>query len=82
MLIINRGGDAIILLTNLPVESTDDTQRVLRDYARKWECEKGIRFLKSVVSLERIRSFSWTAICRLVLLAVLVMLYLTWLIKQ
>ena len=68
-----------MLLTNLPVESADDARRVLRYYARRWECEEGIRFLKSEVSLERIRTFNWTAICRLVLLAVLVMLYLTWL---
>jgi len=71
-----------MLLTNLPVESADDARRVLRYYARRWECEEAIRFLKSEVSLERIRTFNWTAICRLVLLAVLVMLYLTWLIER
>ena len=71
-----------MLLTNLPVESADDARRVLRYYARRWECEEGIRFLKSEVNLEQIRTFNWTAICRLVLLAVLVMLYLTWLIER
>ena len=34
------------------------------------------------VRLERIRTFNWTATCRLVLLAVLVMLYLTWLLER
>lgn len=68
-----------MLLTNLPVETVQDARRVLRYYARRWECEEGIRFLKSEVSLERIRTFNWTATCRLVLLAVLVMLYLSWL---
>ena len=71
-----------MLLTNLPVETVQDARRVLRYYARRWECEEGIRFLKSEVSLERIRTFNWTATCRLVLLAVLVMLYLTWLLEQ
>jgi hypothetical protein len=71
-----------MLLTNLPVEAVEDARRVLRYYARRWECEEGIRFLKSEVSLERIRTFNWIAICRLVLLAVLVMLYLTWLIER
>lgn len=71
-----------MLLTNLPVETVEDARRVLRYYARRWECEEGIRFLKSEVNLERIRTFNWTAICRLVMLAVLVMLYLTWLLEQ
>ncbi len=71
-----------MLLTNLPVQSAEDARHVLRYYARRWECEEGIRFLKSEVNLERIRTFNWTAICRLVLLAVLVMLYLTWLLEK
>jgi len=71
-----------MLLTNLPVESVDDARRALNYYTRRWECEEGIRFLKSEVNLERIRTFSWTAICRLVLLCVLVMLYLTWMLER
>lgn len=71
-----------MLLTTLPVGCADDARAVLRYYARRWECEEGIRFLKSQVDLERIRTFNWTAICRLVLLAVLVMLYLTVLIER
>jgi hypothetical protein len=47
-------------------------------YVRRWECEEGIRFLKSQVKIEKIRTFRWSAICRLVLLAVLVMIYLSW----
>ena len=71
-----------MLLTSLPVESAEDARRVLGYYARRWECEEGIRFLKSEVNLERIRTFHWTAICRLVLLCVLVMLYLTWMLER
>ena len=67
MVIIDRGGDAIILLG---------------DWLDDKECKEGIRFLKSEFSLERIRTFSWTAICRLVLLGVLVTLYLRWLIER
>ena len=37
---------------------------------------------RSEVKLEQIRTFNWTAICRLVLLAVLVMLYLTWVLER
>ena len=58
-------------------EQTQEVRRhargVLGCYARRWECEEGIRFLKFEVNLERIRTFNWTAICRLVLLCVLVM---------
>ncbi len=71
-----------MLLTSVPVASADDARGVLRHYARRWECEEAVRFLKSEVRLEEVRTFNWTAICRLVLLAVLVMLYLTWLIER
>jgi len=77
------GHDApLMLLTNLPVENLRDAQRVLRYYVRRWECEEGIRFLKSQVNLEKIRTFNWSAICRLVLLAVLVMMYLCWIVED
>ena len=72
----------LMLLTNLPVENLKDAKRILRFYIRRWECEEGIRFLKNQVNLERIRTFRWSAICRLVLLAVLVMIYLGWLVEQ
>ncbi|NQU76273.1 MAG: transposase [Planctomycetes bacterium] len=71
-----------MLLRTFLVESVDDARRVLSYYARRWECEEGIRFLKSEVNLKRIRTFNWTAICRLVLLCVLVMLYLTWVLER
>ena len=38
-------------------------------------------FLKSQVNLEKIRTFRWSAICGLVLLAVLVMICLGWLVE-
>jgi len=72
----------MMLLTNLPVENLKDAKRVLRFYIRRWECEEGIRFLKSKVNLEKIRTFRWSAIRRLVLLAVLVMIYLGWLVEE
>lgn len=71
----------MMLLTNVPVENLEDAIRVLRYYIRRWECEQAIRFLKNQVKLERIRTFRWNAIRRLVLLAVLVMLYLTLLVE-
>lgn len=84
MVVAHRAGCDVpfMLLTNLPVDSADDARCVLRYYARRWECEEAIHFLKSEVNMERIRTFSWTAICRLVLLTVLVMLYLTWLLER
>jgi hypothetical protein len=71
----------MMLFTNVPVENLKDAKRILRFYIRRWECEEAIRFLKSHVRLEKIRTFRWSAICRLVLLAVLVMLYLGWLLE-
>ena len=71
----------MMLLTNLPVENVRDAKRIMRLYIRRWECEEGIRFLKNQVNLEKIRTFNWSAICRLVLLAVLVMIYLGWLVE-
>lgn len=72
----------MMLVTTLPVETITDAKRALRYYVRRWECEEGIRLLKTGVHLERIRTFHWTAICRLVLLCILVMLYLTWLVER
>ncbi|MDH4238661.1 MAG: hypothetical protein OEW48_03775 [Phycisphaerae bacterium] len=53
----------LMLLTNLPVDNLKDAKRVLRYYIRRWECEEAIRFLKSQVKLEKIRTFRWSAIC-------------------
>ena len=72
----------MMLLTNLSVEHLRDAKHVLRLYIRRWECEEAIRFLKSQVNLETIRTFRWSAIRRLVLLAVLVMIYLSWLVEE
>lgn len=72
----------LMLLTNLPVENVDDAKRILRYYIRRWECEEAIRFLKSQVHLERVRTFRWSAICRLVLLAALVMIYLGLIVEE
>jgi len=83
-LVVSRlaGNDMpMMLLTNLSVENAADAKRIMRFYIQRWECEEGIRFLKSKVNLEKVRTFSWTAICRLVLLAVLVMMYLSWLVE-
>ena len=71
----------MMLLTNLRVEDAKDAKRVIRFYIRRWECEEAVRFLKSQVHLEKIRTFRWSAIRRLVLLAVLVMMYLGWLVE-
>jgi len=83
MVVCRMAGDdtPLMLLTNLPVEGRRDARRILRYYIRRWECEEAIRFLKSQVNLERIRTFRWAAICRLVLLAVLVMIYLGLLVE-
>jgi hypothetical protein len=84
-LVVSRlaGSDKpMMLLTNLPVENLKDAKRILRFYIRRWECEEGIHLLKSQVNLEKIRTFRWSAICRLVLLAVLLMIYLGWLVQE
>ena len=71
----------MMLLTNLPVENLKDAKRIIGYYVRRWECEEAIRSLKSQVNLEKIRGFRWSAIRRLVLLAVLVMTYLGWIVE-
>ena len=71
----------MMLLTNLPVENIKDAKRIIRLYIRRWECEESINFLKNQVSIEKIRTFSWFAICRLVLMAVLTMIYLGQLVE-
>jgi len=38
--------------------------------------------LGDIINLEKIRTFRWSAICRLVLLAVLVMIYLGWFVEE
>ena len=84
MLIVSRraGVDKpMMLLTNLHIENFDDAEHILRLYIRRWECEEGIRFLKSQVNLGKIRTFRWSAIRRLVLLAVLVIIYLSELVE-
>jgi hypothetical protein len=72
----------MMLLTNLSVENAADAKRIVGLYIRRWECEEAIRFLKSQVHIEKIRTFRWPAIRRLVLLAVLVMHYLAWVVEQ
>ena len=72
----------MMLLTNLTVDNHKDAKRILRFYMRRWECEEAIRFLKNQVNLEKIRTFRWTAIRRLVLLSALVMIYLCWLVEE
>ncbi len=84
LLVVSRlaGTDKLImLLTNLSVENLKDAKRILRYYIRRWECEEGICFLKNQVNLEKIRTFRWCAIRRLVLLAMLVMIYLCWIVE-
>lgn len=72
----------MMLLTNVLVENSKDAKRVMRLYIRRWECEEAIRFLKCQVNLEKIRTFRFAAIRRLVLLAVVVMNYLSRLVEE
>jgi hypothetical protein len=68
--------------TNLPVENLRDAKRVLHFYIRRWECEEGIRLVSCQVNPEKIRTFRWPAICRLVLLNALVMIYSGWIVEE
>lgn len=69
-------------LTNLSVENLKNEKRGLRFYILRGEGDEAIRFLNGHVNLEKIRTFRWSAICRWVLLAVLVMIYLGWLVEE
>ena len=66
---------------NLFTDKPADIARLPDVHLRRWECEEAIRFLKSHVNLEKIRTLRWCAIRRLVLLAVLVMIYLGWIVE-
>ncbi len=87
VLVVDRGFDGWVMFedwldnTYHFVARLVGERHLLRFYIRRWECEEAIRFLKSQVQLEKIRTFRWSAIHRLVLLAVLVMIYLGWLLE-
>ena len=69
----------VILLTKLCVGNLKDAKCILCFYVGRWKREEAIHFLESRVQLEKMRTLRWVTVCRLVLLAVLLMIYPGWL---
>jgi hypothetical protein len=78
-----RGYDRpVILLTNLVVEDLDGALQLRHRYARRWDCETAIQYLKSQMGLERFAVRRYRAIQRLVFLAGLAMAFLSYLLAS
>ena len=60
--------EQLILWTNELVSSTEEAERVVRSYLRRWAVEDANRVIKQEFSLEAIRVSDWLRVQRLVLL--------------
>ena len=60
--------ERLILWTNELVSSTEEAERVVRSYLRRWAVEDANRVIKQEFSLEAIRVTDWLRVQRLVLL--------------
>jgi len=65
--------DPWYLLTNEPIETLEDSLRVIRAYARRWQIEWCFRFEKSELGIEHARLHKWDD--QLKLLAMVTLLY-------
>lgn len=68
-----KGGEPWYLLTNEPVQTTEDAWRVVLAYARRWRIEMAFRNLKSELAIESVRVYEWEV--RLKLLGLLTLAY-------
>lgn len=64
------------LLTNQPVTTLAQAERVVRAYARRWQIEMGWRFCKSELAFQSPRLWSWANRCKLLLIATLAFAFL------
>jgi len=69
----------VVLLTNLVAESFELALRIRDRFARRWDCETSIEFLKSKVGLERFAVRKYTSMQMLIFLAALAMGFLSFL---
>lgn len=74
--------EPLILLTTLVVENLHQAKQIIWYYKQRWVCEEASQFLKSQVGLEHFRIRRYQAIQRLMILAMLVMGFLTWVLLR
>jgi hypothetical protein len=71
--------EPVILLSDMVAENYELALRIRSRYARRWDCETSIQFLKSRMGLERFAVRSYSSMQRLVFLASLAMGFLSFL---
>lgn len=75
-----RGYDkAVILLTDMVAENFQLALQIRNRYARRWDCESSIQFLKSKIGLERFAVRRYRSMQGLIFLASLAMAFLSYL---
>ena len=72
----------LILLTNMVVETDQQAWQIINSYKKRWSCEEAVQFLKNRIGLEGFRIRNYTAIKRLMILAMLAMGFLTWILLR
>ena len=77
----NIGVRPIILVTNVPVRSARDAQKVANAYHSRWGVEESYKTIKSL-GLEKVRALKWPCIQRLTFLTVMAYGYLSYLILK
>jgi hypothetical protein len=71
--------EPVTLLTDMVVESFDQALQIRNRFARRWDCETSIEFLKSKIALERFAVRRYRSMQYLILLAGLAMAFLSYL---
>jgi hypothetical protein len=69
--------EPVILLSDMVAENYELALRIRSRYARRWDCETSIQFLKSKMGLERFAVRRYRSMQRLVFLASLAMGFLS-----
>lgn len=72
----------IFLLTTVPIPDVRVAERLIRAYVRRWKIEEAIRFLKSDLGLEAVRTLKFRPLRRLVQLAYWAMLLVAFILKD
>lgn len=77
-----KGRSPWYLLTNDPVDSTEDAWRVVFAYARRWQIEMGFRYSKTELAMESPRLWKWENRLKLLMMASLVYAFLLSLLDE
>lgn len=66
-----KGREPWYLLTNEPVESSEQAWQIALSYARRWQIEESFRFEKSELDIESVRLQAWEPRCKWLMLLTL-----------